>query len=116
MKASFKYTIIALGLVVLPSMSASAERPERNVTVDQERLARLSVADQERVCCIAERLEEITDMDRSALDRADRKALRAETRSLKAEATAYNHRAGGTVIYISGAGLLILLIIILLLT
>ncbi len=95
-------------------LSASANAPH-TVTVDHERLALLPERDQQRVLRIAERLEEITDMDRSDLDRTERRALRQEVHALKQEANAYNSAAGGTVIYISSAGLILILILLIIL-
>lgn len=60
---------------------------------------------------LSQRLEEIKEMDRSTLSRAERKALRVEVRSIKKEMAALS---GG--VYISvGAILLIALLLILLL-
>ena len=47
-----------------PAMAAGP----RKVTVDQERLAQLPAADQQRVLYIADRLQAITNADRSALN------------------------------------------------
>jgi len=95
-------------------LPASAGGP-RKVNIDHERLALLPESDQERVLRIADRLEEITGMDRSDLDRAERRALRREVHALKQEADAYNRAAGGTVIYISSAGLILILILLIIL-
>lgn len=113
---NFRNALVVTSMMALPAIGAHAAGPERKVTVDQDNLMKLCPEDQQRVLCIADRLEEITNMDRSGLSRHDRKAVREETRELKREAADYDRRAGGTVIYISGAGLLIILIIILILT
>lgn len=112
----FRNALFITSMLALPAIGARAAGPERKVTVDQENLMKLCPEDQQRVLYIADRLEAITRMDRSGLSREERKAVREETRELKHEAAVYDHRAGGTVIYISGAGLLIILIIILILT
>lgn len=86
---------------------------ERQVVVDQERLSSMSMADQAAVLRIQERLESILATDRAALDAADRRALRSEYRELKREMKQYN--AGGTVIYISTAGIIIILLLLIIL-
>jgi hypothetical protein len=66
---------------------------------------------QARVAAITIRVNEIRAMDKSNLTRADKRALRAELRSLKAES---NSNGGG--IYLSvGAIIIIILLLILIL-
>ncbi len=66
---------------------------------------------QARVAEITIRVNQIRDMDKSQLTRADKRALRAELRSLKAES---NSNGGG--IYLSvGAIIIIILLLILIL-
>ncbi len=66
---------------------------------------------QERVAAITIRVNEIRAMDKSNLTRADKRALRAELRSLKAES---NSNGGG--VYLSlGAIIIIILLLILIL-
>ena len=103
-----------LGLLTLSSSFSADHAPAKKIRIDQENLSKLSLADQDRVLCIAERLETISTMDRSALSREARKALRIETRELKHEADAFN--GSGTVIYISAATIIIILLVIILLT
>ena len=101
-----------MSLVTLwPASSAFAGEPVKKIRIDQENLSKLSLADQDRVLCIAERLEAIAEMDRSMLNRDERKALRQETRALKHEADAFNR--SGTVLYISATTIIIILLIIL---
>lgn len=104
------FLILCSGVLV---HTASASEP-KSIRIDQENLARLSPADQARVLAIADRLETITAMDRSALSRDERNCLREETRELKRDASAFNR--DGTVIYISAGTLIIILLIILILT
>jgi hypothetical protein len=104
---------IALSMAI--TTPALAAGPVKNVTINAENLARLSPQDQTRALAIRDRLEAITAMDRGAMDRADKKAVRAEVRSLKAEAEALNQRAGGTVVYISTAGLIIIILLLIIL-
>lgn len=75
----------------------------------------MPAADQQRVLYIADRLEAISNMDRSDLTREDRKALREEVNGLKNEASTYNADGGGTVIHISSGLLIIILLLIILL-
>ncbi len=108
--------ILALTLLLAtgPVSFAGDGAPEKKIRINQENFSRLAPADQERVLCIAERLETIADMDKSSLGREERKALRAETRELKKEADLFNR--DGQVIYISAGTLIIILLIILILT
>jgi hypothetical protein len=101
-------------LALWPASFAFAGEPAKKIRVDQENLAKLSPADQDRVLCIAERLENIAEMDRSTLSDEERKALRTETRELKREADLFNR--DGTVIYFSAGTLIIILLLILILT
>ncbi len=101
-------------LALAPMTIAVAGEPGKKIMVNQENLAKLSPADQERVLAIADRLETITTMDRSELTAAERKALRTEARELKDEAREFNR--GGEVIYISAGTIIIILLLILILT
>lgn len=108
--------ILAIALLFSPVSApmAFAGEPASKIHIDQENLAKLSLADQDRVLCIAERLETITAMDRSTITREERKALREETRELKREADLFNR--DGTVIYFSAGTIIIILLLILILT
>jgi hypothetical protein len=101
-------------LAAAPVQFAVAGEPTPKIVVNQENLAKLSPADQERVLVIADRLETITTMDRSELTSSERKALRTEARQLKEEAREFNR--GGEVIYISAGTIIIILLLILILT
>lgn len=101
-------------LAMLPATYASDGAPRKKVLINQENLAKLSPADQDRALCIAERLETIANTDRSSLTSDERKALRAEARGLKQEADLFNR--DGTVIYFSAGTLIIILLLILILT
>ena len=89
----------------------ASDGPKRVASIDQEKLRELSVADQERVICIVDRMNEIANIDRNALSKSDRKALREEMRTLKNEAAQYE----GYVIYVSIGALILILLLILLL-
>lgn len=105
--------LVAASMLVPQGTRASDGEPIR---VDRENLAKLSATDQARVLEIVDRLESITEMDRSELTRPERKCLREETRELRREATAFNNQGGGTVVYISAGTIIIILLIILILT
>lgn len=107
---SITFAVLCTGLFV---GAAQAAEP-KCIRINQENLAKLNPADQARVLAIADRLETISALDRSALSRDERRALRSETRDLKREADTFNR--GGTVIYISAGTLIIILLIILILT
>lgn len=86
---------------------------ERRVIVDEARLRTMSAADQQAVLRLQQQLEKVLATDRSHLDRAERRELRSEYRSLKREMDQYN--AGGTVIYLSTAGIIIILLLLIIL-
>jgi hypothetical protein len=105
---------LCLLLATVPVSFAGDDAPEKKIRINQENLSKLAPADQDRVLCIAERLETIAETDKSSLSREERKALRAETRELKNEADLFNR--DGQVLYISAGTLIIILLIILILT
>jgi len=111
---NLKNLALAIALTGISTVQAKASEPKK-INVDQEQLVKLPLADQQRVLYIVDRLETIADMDRSELTRTERKALRNEVRSLKSETDAFNRAAGGTVVYISGAGLIIILLLLIIL-
>lgn len=104
-----------LAAFLATSAPALAIGPVKNVTIDTENLAKLDAADQERVLAIRDRLEEIAALDRGSLSRSERKDLRSEVRALTSEAKEFNARAGGTVIYLSTAGIIIILLLLIIL-
>lgn len=94
-----------------PTDSAPAKAPE--VTIDQDRFETLAPAAQERVTYIVDRLNTIAATDVKELDRNERKALRTEVRALEREARDLNR--GGTVIYLSTAGIIIIILLLIIL-
>ncbi|MCI1751994.1 MAG: hypothetical protein LKM36_03720 [Flavobacteriales bacterium] len=96
----------------LVASTAFAGEPKSNFKIDQENFEKLNTDDQQRVLEIGARWDAIANMDRSDLDRADRKELRAEVRSLKAEAKTYNK--DGTTIYLSSAAIIIIILLLIL--
>ncbi len=85
----------------------------REVRIDQQRFDRLAPSEQARVLEIKERLEAIMAMDRDAITREQRREMRGEWKDLKSEMKELNR--GGTVIYISGLGLLLIIILLIIL-
>lgn len=78
---------------------------------DKEKIARMTEEEKNaRIAVMKSRVEEIRDMDRSALSRAERKELRHELRDLNKEAKAMGR--GG--VYISLTGILIIILILIL--
>ncbi len=100
MKKSRLYLMIMmLSLGAFTTVNASEKNP---TTAPKEIPAEIQV--------MLNRLEEIKDMDKSELERSEKKALRKEVRAINAEI-----RSTGNGIYISvGAIIIILLLIILL--
>lgn len=92
--------------------AAFAKEPKSNFKIDQANFEKLNTQEQQRVLEIGARWDAIANMDRSDLDKADRKELREEVRSLKAESKTFNH--DGTVIYLSTAGIIIIILLLIL--
>jgi hypothetical protein len=91
--------IMMLSLGAFTTVNASEKNPAKTTT---EIPAEIQV--------MLNRLEEIKDMDKSEMERAEKKELRKEVRAIKSEI-----RSSGNGIYISvGAIIIILLLIILL--
>ncbi|MCW5899588.1 MAG: hypothetical protein KIT10_09990 [Flavobacteriales bacterium] len=104
----------ALLALAMPSMAAhSFPAKERTVTIDEARFHALPVEQQAEVLRIADRLETIIATDASSLTREERAAMRGEWRELKQEMKALNR--GGTVIYLSTGGLILLIILLIIL-
>lgn len=106
--------ILAAGMAFTATAGTTAPRAaEREVRINPERFAQLPLAEQERVLEIKDRLELLIATDRSTLDPGQRTALRTEWKSLKGEMKELNR--GGSVIYISTAGLLLIIILLIIL-
>lgn len=73
------------------------------------------VTQSERIEQITKRIEEIKEMDKSKLTKAQRMALRKEVRGMKNELRTSKMEAAGGYVYVSVGALIIALIIILLL-
>jgi hypothetical protein len=103
MKKSILYFMVmamSLGTFASPLMAAEGN-PATESSVPAEMPAEVRV--------MLDRLNEIKDMDKSALTRMEKKELRMETRAIKSAM-----RASGNGIYLSVGALLVIIIIILL--
>lgn len=107
-----KNLMLTLAAATLFTAPAFAGEPKSEFRIDEENFAKLNAQEQERVLEIGARWEAIARMDRSELDRSDRKELRAEVKALKAEAKTFNR--GGTVIYLSSAAIIIIILLLIL--
>lgn len=108
-----KAMMLAIAATTLCASSAlAAHEPKPSFRINTENFAKLDPQEQALVLEVGARWEAIASMDRSALDRSDRRELRAEVKSLKAEARAINR--GGTVIYLSSAAIIIIILLLIL--
>ena len=106
--------ILAVAGLVLAPATANANGPkERPVVVDEAVLATRTPAEQQQVLDLKHRMELMMATDRKGLDAEQRRELRKEWRGMKAEMKELNR--GGTVIYISGFGLIVLIILLIIL-
>lgn len=104
--------LLALAATTIFSTPSFADGTKANFRIDQANFQKLNSADQQRVLEIGARWDAIANMDRSDLSRADRKELRTEVRSLKAEAKTFNR--DGTTIYLSSAAIIIIILLLIL--
>lgn len=111
-RTAFLLAIGLAGPTILPTKAADAGDGPK-VVIDEVNLAKLAPAEQQRVLAIKDRLETITAMDRSSLSKEERRALRAEMKGIKEEMKVYNQR--GTVIYLSTAGIIIIVLLLIIL-
>ncbi|TKK68499.1 hypothetical protein FC093_10265 [Ilyomonas limi] len=101
--------ILALTLLTLFASINTYARNDKDYWKDK--IANMTEAQKEaRVTEIKARVQEIKDMDKSKLSSEDRKALRHELRDMNKEARAIGN--GG--IYISLAGILIIILVLIL--
>lgn len=104
-------TVALVASLTVPTQAA----PAKEVVVDQERLSALPPAEQQHVLDLQARMEKLLATDRSTLTRDQRHELRAEWRAMKSEMDLINERSGGTVVYISTAGLIIIILLLIIL-
>ncbi|MBK9176628.1 MAG: hypothetical protein IPM46_09905 [Flavobacteriales bacterium] len=111
--------LISRTLVVLacssPMVLPTAAAANKEVIVNAERLSSLPAAERSQVLDLQRRMETLIATDRAALTREQRRELRSEWRSMKHEMNDINARNGGTVVYISTAGIIIILLLLIIL-
>ena len=109
MKNRLFYTLIAM-LLCVATVKATPSMVVNGVPTKEE-VAKMSAAEKEaRGNAIKLRVEEIKNMDKSTLSKTERKALKKELRELRKEAKAI----GGGGVYISLAGILIIILVLIL--
>ena len=108
-----RITLTILALTLGLTRSFASPIGERRVIVDQERFELLDCAQQHDVLDTKSRLEVIIGTDRSDLSHDQRQALRTEYKELKRTMTELNR--GGSVIYISTAGVIIIVLLLIIL-
>lgn len=103
MKKSILYLLLIVAMAFMPNTAmASINNPMPATPAPNEIPAEIQV--------MLNRLEEIKDMDKSNLERSDRKELRAEVRTIKKKV-----RASGNGIWISSGAIIIILLLIIIL-
>lgn len=111
--------LISRTLVVLtfssPMAQPTADAANKEVIVNAELLSGLPAEDRSQVIDLQHRMESLLATDRATLTPVQRRALRSEWKSMKQEMNEVNARSGGTVIYISTAGIIIILLLLIIL-
>ena len=102
-KARLYLLILMVSLGAFTTVNASEKKP---ITAPSEIPAEIPA----EVKVMLDRLEEIKNMDKSELDRFEKKALRKEVRSMKSQI-----RTSGNGIYITTGALIVILLLILIL-
>lgn len=108
-----RYLLLASCMFAVHMSGHAVQVPPREVRLHDARFAQLSPMEQQRVLDLKDRLEVIMATDRSALDQDHRRDLRAEWKVLKGEMREANRN--GSVIYISTAGLIIIILLLIIL-
>lgn len=108
-----KSLLLAFATASLFTAPAFAEGKKPSYRINEANFQKLNAEEQQRVLEIGARWDAIANMDRSDLDKADRKELSAEVKALKAEAKTYNR--GGASIYLSTAGIIIIILLLIIL-
>ena len=111
MRTSFTRSLfLAVSMMILQTASHAAFPPPREVRLCEARFAQLAPLEQQQVLDLKGRLEVLVATDRTALDAEGRAELRAEWKLMKREMRAVNRN--GSVIYISTAGLIIIVLLL----
>ena len=95
--------LIALSFVMFPNTIMATEKTPTHVTAKSNEIP-------EEIKVMIDRLNEIKDMDKSSLNRLERKELRKEVRVIKKSV-----RASGNGLYISSGAIIIILLLIIIL-
>ena len=104
--------LLTCSALLTTSPSTASTGTGREVRINTENFDKLSAQEQQRVLEIKGRLEVILATDRSTLDRAQRDAMRTEWKNLRSEMR--DNGWHGSVIYISTAGLIIIILLLIL--
>ena len=112
---SFSKLFLTAALVAaIPVLGKAAPIGERKVVIDQERFERLSADDQQGVLDLQQRMETLLQTDRTELSGQERAELRKDFKEMKTEMKTYN-AGNGSAIYISTAGLIIIILLLIIL-
>ncbi|MCB0816568.1 MAG: hypothetical protein KDB77_03525 [Flavobacteriales bacterium] len=107
-------TLTLTALLTAPAAAWAGPLPKKHVFF-QEHLEHLDPALQEQALDLCDRMNALLNTDRNDLTRAERRELRHEWRSLKAEMDQVNEQAAANVIVISTTGLIIILLLLIIL-
>ena len=106
-----KRKLVIIAMLLLASFTSVQSFAKNNKQAIQEKVAAMTAEQKEaRVAEIKARVAEIQNMDKSELTSEDKKALRHELRDMNTEAKALG--SGG--IYISLAGIVIIILVLIL--
>ena len=102
-KNIFCLMLLAISFISFPNELMASENPPIHKTTNAEEIP-------EEIKVMIDRLTEIKEMDKSNLNRLERKELRREVRAIKKSV-----RASGNGIYISSGAIIIILLLIIIL-
>ena len=108
-------TLTLTALLAAPAAAWAGPLPKKHVEEDQEHPEQLDPALQQQALDLCDRMNALLNTDRNDLTRAERRELRHEWRSLKAEMDQVNEQAAANVIVISTTGLIIILLLLIIL-
>ena len=102
-KNIFCLSLIVLSFVIFPNNVIAAEKPPIHALVETNEMP-------PEIKVMVDRLNEIKDLDKSSLNRSEKKELRKEVLAIKKSV-----RASGNGIYISSGAIIIILLLIIIL-
>lgn len=106
-----KQKLVVIALLLMAAISSLPSYAKGDKQALKEKIGTMTEAQKEsRIAEITARVQEIKDMDRSTLSSNDKKALRHELKDMNKEAKALGN--GG--IYISLAGIIIIILVLIL--